>query len=92
DEDAVRRLDADRTMFAHTLARVALTQTSTPTCAIGLGGLGVGGRVRALLDPPVLRRRTLWAGVTTVGISAMVVASAIQLHHVLPLLSTLCPH
>ena len=91
DEDAVRRLGVTRPTVARTLARVALSQSSTPPYALGAAGLGVGGRVDALLDPPPLRHARWWAGSTAVGIAAVAVAGAVQLHHVIPLIVSLCP-
>lgn len=91
DEDAVRRLDADRTMVARTLATVALSQRPTPTFAVGIVGLGVAGRVDALLDPPTVRRPGAWAAVTSAGIAAVLAAAAVQLHHIVPVLASLCP-
>lgn len=91
DEEAVDQLGVDRRMFARTLARVALSNAPTPPLVLGAAGLGAAGRVDALLDPPPLHRARWWAGTTSVGVAAVIAAGAVQMHHVLPLLMSLCP-
>lgn len=91
DEAAVSHADGDRAMVARTLARVALAGGTVPAGALGVVGLGVGGRVDALLDPPVLGRPGPWIFVMVAGVALVGAAGAVQLHHLLPVLIALCP-
>jgi Zn-dependent protease with chaperone function len=91
DESTVDELDVDRHQVARTLASVALLGAAVPAGAVGIVGLGVAGRVTALLEPPATSRSPLWMAVGVVGIVTVLAASAVQVHHVLPLLATLCP-
>lgn len=91
DEAAVSHADGDRAMVARTLARVALAGGAVPASALGVVGLGVGGRVEALLDPPVLGRPGPCVAVMIAGVTFVGAAGAVQLHHLLPVLVALCP-
>ncbi len=91
DEDAVTELDADRTLVARTLATVALSGAAVPPGAVGVVGLGVAGRVAALLEPAPTAQSRLWLSVGAVGVLAVLGAAAVQAHHVMPLLAALCP-
>ncbi|MBI4883897.1 MAG: M48 family metalloprotease [Actinobacteria bacterium] len=80
----------DRGLVARTLGKVALHGVS-PAGAMSFAGLGVPARVAALLSPPMLPLRSgvhaaLWAAITLTGIIA-----AFQIHHLLGLLTALCP-
>jgi hypothetical protein len=90
DEAAVSQADGDRTMVARTLARVALAHDTVPTPAMGVAGLGVVGRVDALLNPPQGGRTAVWASVMAAGVAAAATAAALQLHHLFPLVIVLC--
>jgi hypothetical protein len=89
DETTVCELDVERRVVARTLATVALSTVSIPSAAAGVSGIGVAGRVDALLDPPAGGRLAFALGAT--GIVAVVGAAAVQVHHVLPLLAALLP-
>lgn len=91
DETVVAELDVERRQVARTLASVALSAASVPAAAVGIVGLGVPGRVAALLEPPVSSRPVWWMGLAFAGVTAVVMASAIQVHHLWPLLASLCP-
>ena len=91
DETAVAELAVERRVVARTLASVALSGAAVPAGAVGIVGLGVAGRVNALLEPPTTSRSSLWLGLGAVGIIGVVGAAAVQAHHVLPLLASLCP-
>lgn len=91
DEAAVRDLDVDRRDVAHTLAAVALSSLPAPAGAVGIGGPGVVDRVTALLDPPRLDRAAPWLAFGVAGVVAVMSAAAVQAHHLLPLLASLCP-
>jgi Zn-dependent protease with chaperone function len=89
DEAAAARC-GDRRLVAATLGKVALHR-HPPTVA-GIAGLGVAGRMTALLRPAVRPPRrgavvVLWAAV---AVSA--VFSAYQLHHLEQLVAALCAH
>jgi len=91
DETAVAELAVERHVVARTLASVALSGAAAPAGAVGIVGLGVAGRVTALLEPPTTARSSLWLAVGGVGIVGVLGAAAVQAHHVLPLLASLCP-
>ena len=91
DESTVDDLNVERHQVARTLASVALLGAAVPAGAFGIVGLGVAGRVTALLELPPTSRSPLWMAVGVAGIIAVLTASAVQAHHVLPLLTTLCP-
>ena len=89
DEAAVE-ICGDRGFVARTLAKVAL-HGAHPVGALGFTGLGVPARVGALLAPPVdvPRRATLlsiWVSIAASGVFAV-----IQLHHLVTLVTALCP-
>lgn len=89
DEVAVSRC-GDRDFVARTLGKVALC-TVAPVGALGFAGLGVPGRLEALLAPAPARpgRSLLVAIWLTIGVTAAL--SVFQLHHVLKLAIALCP-
>ncbi len=89
DETAVVRMGGDRLMVARTLARVALSHADAPAPAVAFGGLGVAARVDALLHPPSVKRAPVWTTVMAVGIAAVAIAGAMQVHHVVLLLVSL---
>ena len=90
DESAVASLGADRRLVARTLARVAVAQIETPRFAAGVNGLGVVARTDALLRPAALSHQRWWAASMALGVGLVVVAAAVQAHHVSELLATLC--
>lgn len=81
----------DRRFVARTVSKVALGD-AMPAGALGFGGgLGVTGRVAALLEPPNRAPRSavlvgLWAAIGGTGFLA-----AFDLHHLASLVSALCP-
>ena len=89
NEDTVRELHVDRTSVARTLAMVALASAPVPAGATGVVGIGVAGRVAALLEPPsaATSRSSLMLG--GIGIAAALAAAVVQAHHLAPLLSAL---
>ncbi len=89
DETTVTELEVERDVVARTLATVALSTATVPAGAAGVVGIGVAGRVTALLDPPSGGRLALALG--AVGIAAVLGAAVVQTHHLLPLLVALCP-
>jgi Zn-dependent protease with chaperone function len=89
DESTVTELEIERFVVARTLATVALSTATVPAGAAGVVGIGVAGRVTALLDPPSGGRLALALG--AVGIAAVLGAAVVQTHHLLPLLAALCP-
>lgn len=90
DESAVRAC-GDRRLVADTLGKVALFG-HTPVVAAGFTGLGVIGRVEALIGPaPTPTHRTLTAALWMSLLIATGFA-AFQLHHLERLAAALCPH
>ena len=89
DESAVAEC-GDRSFVARTLGKVAL-HGAHPVGALGFTGLGVTARVGALLAPPVASPRPptmvlIWISLTAAGLLA-----AVQLHHLVTLVTALCP-
>jgi Zn-dependent protease with chaperone function len=91
DETAVDALGGDRERVARTLARVALGPAGMPDSLAAFNGLGVAARVDALLRPRPMSHEGLWSSTIGVGVVAVLVAAAVQAHHVAGLLVTLCP-
>jgi Zn-dependent protease with chaperone function len=89
DETTVTELEVERGVVARTLATVALSSATVPAGTAGVVGIGVAGRVTALLDPPSGGRLALVS--SAVGIAAVLGAAVVQTHHLLPLLAALCP-
>jgi hypothetical protein len=90
DEAAVRAI-GDRRLVATTLGKVALS-VSVPLPVPAFNGLGVSGRVAALLQPAPLHPRTttvaaMWGAIAVVGLFG-----ATQMHHLIWLAATLCRH
>lgn len=90
DESAVR-VCGDRAFVARTLGKVALRRVA-PAGALAVGGLGVPGRVAALLGPePAAPRRSDRAALYgTIGVTMAL--AAYQLHHLGLLLIEICRH
>ncbi len=91
DEEAVVAVGGDRRRVAFTLARVALGRSETPGALAAFNGLGVTERVEALLRPRPLNHEGFWMSTIGVGVLAVVLAAAVQAHHVVALMVTLCP-
>ncbi len=91
DEEAVAAVDGDRERVALTLARVALGPGEVPRTVAAFNGLGVAARVDALLRPQPLRNEGVWSSTIGVGVVAVALSAAVQAHHVVGLLITLCP-
>lgn len=91
DEEAVAAVGGDRQRVAFALARVALGRSELPGTFAAFNGLGVTARVEALLRPRPLSHERFW--VSTIGVSVLVIvlAAAVQAHHIAGLLITLCP-
>ncbi len=92
DEAAVLAVGGDRREVATTLARVALGPATPHRGVAGFGGLGVSARVDALISPRTLRFEPAWTSAIAAGVAMTGGAAAVQFHHVLGLLSPLCPH
>ncbi len=89
DESAVAEC-GDRGLVARTLGKVAL-HTPETTAAMGFSGLGVPGRVAALLTSPASQPRMpaqviLWMAITTTAGLA-----GLQIHHLASAITSLCP-
>ncbi len=89
DEAAVEEC-GDRRFVARTLGKVALHNVA-PAGALSFAGLGVPGRVAALLSPPPPTPRStlligLWSAIAATGALA-----AFQIHHLANLVTALCP-
>lgn len=91
DEEAVSAAGGDRERVAFTLAKVALGPSEVPRTAAAFNGLGVAARVDALLRPQPLRHEGFWTSTIGLGVVAVALAAAVQAHHVVSLLVTLCP-
>lgn len=81
----------DRRLVARTIGKVALA-TTQPAGVAGFAGNGVAGRVQALLAPPSAAPRA--PALAAVGAASLALATlaAIQLHHLGPLIASLCHH
>lgn len=89
DEVAVA-LCGDRGFVARILGKVAL-HSAAPAGAMAFGGLGAPARVAALLSPPPTPLRSvatlgLWGAISVTGLLA-----AFQVHHLIRLITALCP-
>ena len=89
DEMAVTHC-GDRAFVGRTLGKVAL-RSVVPAGALSFAGLGVPARVAALLGPPTMPLRSsaqvaLWGAIAMTGVLA-----AFQLHHLVRLITALCP-
>jgi Zn-dependent protease with chaperone function len=91
DEEAVEAAGGDRERVALTLAKVALGPSEAPQTVAAFNGLGVAARVEALLRPQPLRNEGFWTSTIGLGVVAVALAAAVQAHHVVALLVTLCP-
>lgn len=91
DEEAVSAAGGDRERVAFTLAKVALGPSEAPRALAAFNGLGVAARVEALLRPQPLRHEGFWTSTIGLGVVAVAVAAAVQAHHVIAVLVTLCP-
>ena len=91
DESAVEAVGGDREFVAYTLARVALAQAEMPISVAAFNGLGVAARVEELLQPRPLSYQGWWSSTMCVGVIVVMLAAAVQAHHLAGLLVTLCP-
>ncbi|MEQ8437819.1 MAG: M56 family metallopeptidase [Ilumatobacter fluminis] len=91
DEEAVTAAGGDRERVAFTLAKVALGPSEAPRTVAAFNGLGVAARVEALLRPQPLRHEGFWTSTIGLGVVAVALAAAVQAHHVVALVVTLCP-
>ena len=80
----------DRRLVAQTLAKVAMKQLPAAGM-LGFNGLGVPGRVAALLAPPVSSPARVSLAGLWVAIGATGALAAFQIHHLFLLLTALCP-
>ena len=76
--------------MARTLGKVALHRAGS-TGLMNFAGLGVAGRVAALLSPPAGKPRSsisagLWLAIAVTGVLA-----GYQLHHLTNLIAVACP-
>lgn len=91
DEEAVDAAGGDRERVALTLAKVALGRSEAPRPVAAFNGLGVVARMEALLRPQPLRHEGFWVSAIGLGVVAVTLSAAVQAHHVVALLVTLCP-
>lgn len=95
DETAADRC-GDRRLVAATLGKVAMIERTGGRPRVGLAGaagfagLGVAGRVRSLLLPPVANPDEKRIAALTVTLGAAVFFAAFQVHHIEPLIHFLC--
>lgn len=91
DEDAARDV-GDRELVARTIARAALAQADyLGPPVLGMGLLGVGARVEALLAPsPSPRLSVVAVAVGGGGMLAGFGSSTVQLHHLVAFASHVC--
>ena len=80
----------DRAFVARTLGKVALSG-SVPIGVLSFAGLGVVARVEALLRPAVDETRQSLMIAVGVGIVATGLLAGVQMHHLVTLLTALCP-
>ncbi len=80
----------DRRIVARTVSKVALG-AAMPAGALGFGGLGVTGRVSALLAPPAAPPRSAVRGILWVAIGGIGLLAAFDLQHLKALVDALCP-
>lgn len=86
DEEAAHELGS-RALVASTLTKIALAvhEIEISNRAMAFTGLGVAARVHALIKPPVGgdSRRHRWHVMSAALVGATVIASVIQLHHLI---------
>lgn len=88
DEHAVARC-GDRRFVAATLGKVALG--SRPVRGVlGFHSVGIAGRVRALLGPPVTVPHRGWRALGLGALAVVGMSGLYQLHHVAAAISSLC--
>ena len=89
DESAVAEC-GDRGLVARTLGKVAL-HTPQTTAAMAFSGLGVPGRVAALLASPARQPRMPGQVILWTAIATTAVLAGLQIHHLATLIASLCP-
>lgn len=92
DEDAARDV-GDRELVAQTIARAALAQADhRGRPVLGIGLVGVGARVDALLAPTAVSTRLpeVALAVGVVAMLAVLGTSTVQLHHLVAFASHVC--
>lgn len=89
DEEAVSHC-GDRRFVALTLGKVALGAAG-PVGVMAFGGLGVSGRVAALLGPPVRRPSAAAGAALVAAIGSTGLLAVFQVHHLVVMFSALCP-
>lgn len=90
DEEAAVAVGGDRRFVARTIAKVAL-RTTAPAPALAVAGLGVPGRVDALLRPPALDRCLPLIASIWLAIAVTAVMATYQVHHLAAFVTALCP-
>jgi hypothetical protein len=94
DEQAVAAC-GDRHFVARTLTKVALGSAAAPTLdrppALAFGGLGVPDRVSALLAPAPSPMSAATCIPVFAAVSGAVLLAGFQLHHLIALVSVVCP-
>jgi Zn-dependent protease with chaperone function len=91
DEAAAESCGGDRTLVAQTLGKVALSTGVSPRYALSFGGLGVAGRVRALLAPPLVAPSRFLQFSICVAATSTALMAAYQLHHLARMVAAICP-
>lgn len=89
DEHAVAKV-GDRSFVARTLGLVAL-RSSSPTGALAFAGLGVPARMEALMAPAARPLRSHSYAALSGAILLSAVLAVFQLHHLVGMLTALCP-
>ena len=80
----------DRRLVARTLGKVALHRAGS-TGLMNFAGLGVAGRVAALLSPPAGKPRSSMSAGLWLAIGVTGVLAGYQLHHLTNLIAAACP-
>lgn len=88
DEAAVAEC-GDRQLVARTLGKVAMHGVA-PNSVLSFADHGVPARVRALLSPPIGLPRPITVAALWIVAAATTGLAALQLHHLAPLLSSIC--
>ena len=90
DEDAAQVV-GDRRLVASAIVRATEAVSEHSTGSLGMADGAVRERVRALLGPHrSLAVGRVWAGVGVAIVGITIVASSVQLHHVVTLVEHLC--
>ena len=91
DEEAARAV-SDRTVVARAIARAALASHGQPVMPLGANGANIPARVEAPLRPSIVGRQAAFSATfAATAVSAVVVASTEQMHHLTAVLAATSP-